>query len=472
MKKLFTAICIFPLFVTGQIMYQDVSNQKFSLGSYGRVGADWSFENGGSIGRRLNLNNMGSIGGRLEEQDYLELAPALHFSTSNNQDSTQINVQTRFAVYSNSLATFGNSSSSSLGGLTIAIPEIYAEAKNVGGKGLNVWIGARLYRGGDLHIADHFYFNDHSGQGYGIEYKNTRFCNLFVSSTDTSSSVPPYFYLNIATGTPSTALRQRSIFILEHDLHLSDNNMITMLAEAHYMANRNKENIEIPDSLDLVLDYGTDYGLVFGARLSSDLKGLREGSYNKLALRYGNRIANGGDGGMSRTWLTYGAPDLDKKSFAGAYSISLVDEVLFNFSEKYSLNAYIVLTSSMGAAASDSVAKTYYGKEVYNKKLDLTIGLREVYYVSDQFHLMGECHYSQRKEGNNDENAMVKFSIAPTYVPTGGKDFWARPHFRFIASAARYNDAAMKNLYSPYLAFVGEKRWGYYFGIKAEWWIW
>ena len=59
----------------GQIMYQIPTNKRVNVGSYGRVGVDWNFENGGSIGRRLNLNNMGSIGGRLEEQDYLEVVP-------------------------------------------------------------------------------------------------------------------------------------------------------------------------------------------------------------------------------------------------------------------------------------------------------------------------------------------------------------------------------------------------------------
>ncbi len=106
---------------TAQIAYQHVTNKNFSLGSYGRVGADWSFENGGSIGRRLNLNNMGSIGGRLEEQDYLELAPALHFS-GNPADSSSISVQERFAFYSRSLSLFGNSTSASIGGLTFAMP--------------------------------------------------------------------------------------------------------------------------------------------------------------------------------------------------------------------------------------------------------------------------------------------------------------------------------------------------------------
>ena len=27
-------------------------------------------------------------------------------------------------------------------------------------------------------------------------------------------------------------------------------------------------------------------------------------------------------------------------------------------------------------------------------------------------------------------------------------------------------------LNSPYLEFTGSKRWGTYFGVKAEWWIW
>ena len=47
------------------------------------------------------------------------------------------------------------------------------EARNIHGKELSIWVGARLYRGPDVHIADHFFFNDHSGQGFGIEYKKS-----------------------------------------------------------------------------------------------------------------------------------------------------------------------------------------------------------------------------------------------------------------------------------------------------------
>ena len=271
--KLIILLCLFPISGITQIAYQPISNKAFSVGSYGRVGVDWSFVNGGSIGRRLNLNNMGSIGGRMEEQDYLEVAPVLHFKPFKAEDKTEINVQLRFSLYSKSLSLFGNSSTSSLGGLTLSIPEIFAEARNINGSGVNVWAGSRLYRGPDVHIADHFYFNDHSGQGFGIEFKNSRFSTIFVSSTDTTSTLPPYFYLNIATGTPGVSLRQRVVFNYEQDIILTEKNMLTFLGEIHRMAGNDNglEATPYANDSNIILNYPTDYGYVLGLRLSSDI---------------------------------------------------------------------------------------------------------------------------------------------------------------------------------------------------------
>ena len=130
------------------------------------------------------------------------------------------------------------------------------------------------------------------------------------------------------------------------------------------------------------------------------------------------------------------------------------------------------MTASKGGADTNGLAKTYFGREVYNKKFDLTIGLRNEHFISDYFHLLTELHYSQRTDGDNPVASMTKFSVAPVLVPTGKRDVWARPHLRFVASAAYYNDYAKESLYSPYLQFAGEKQWGYYFGVKAEWWVW
>ncbi|WP_435132425.1 carbohydrate porin [Formosa sp. A9] len=467
-------VCI--LFFTekagAQINYEYAKNKSFYLGSYGRVGVGWSFDNGDAVGRSLNLLNMGSIGGRLEEQDYLELVPNLVFKPKEG-DSTEIHVQMRLSVYSTSLTSIGNSSTSSIGGLTFALPELYAEARNIRGKGLNIWIGSRLYRGADAHVADHFYFNDHSGQGVGVEYKKSRLAAIFVASTDTTSTLPPYFYLNIKTGTPSAALRQRTVFIGEHDFVINENNAITAMGEVHYMGNGDEENnITEAGDVEHAVNFPSDKGFVLGARYHRRLDKLKAGSFNDFTIRYGTGIANGGDGGLSKTWLTFGAPDSTSLSFKGAYSLAVVNNTVLNISDSYSVNAYAILTSSKGGAASNHRAPTYFDREVFNRKLDFTIGARNEFFISDFFHILGELHYSQRKDGENPNARMTKLSVAPVWVPTGKRDIWARPHLRFIMSLAHYNDFAKENLYSPYLQFAGEQRWGYYFGFKAEWWLW
>ena len=47
-----------------------------------------------------------------------------------------------------------------------------------------------------------------------------------------------------------------------------------------------------------------------------------------------------------------------------------------------------------------------------------------------------------------------------------GADGWADINCSFD------HGDSMESLYSPYLEFVGPKRWGHYLGVKAEWWIW
>ena len=83
-------------------------------------------------------------------------------------------------------------------------------------------MGARFFRGEDIHIIDHFYFDDHSAQGFGVQRKNTQFSIMFPASVDTTSSIPPYFYVNIVNGTPVLGLRNRSVYILEHVVPTKD----------------------------------------------------------------------------------------------------------------------------------------------------------------------------------------------------------------------------------------------------------
>jgi maltoporin len=446
---------------------QETKFKSFSIGTYGRVGANWSFDVQGALARTFNLNGMGMLGGRMEEMDYLELLTALHIPTFKSYINTEINIQVRMSAYNASGQLFGNVNTNSLGGIILGLPEIYAQAKQINGTPWSVWLGARLYRGGDIHIADYFYFDDLSAQGLGIEYGNTQFTILFVSAADTNSTLPPYFYVNTATGTPSLELRQRVVMALMHTYHFKGIHNIKLLAEFQRLADASAEI----DTLNTVLNYPSDIGWVAGIKHVMALPMLHDGSFNQISVRFGQGIANGGDGGMTRTWLTYGAPNLETQKFSKAYSLSITEHFLMNFSNTFALNGYMVYTKSHGAADTDHIAKTYFDREVYNMKTDFAAGLRSFYYFSNIFHLINEAHYALRKDGLNDPASVLKFSIVPTFVPTGERSAWARPHFRFIYTIAFYNQFAKENLYSPFLQAVGPKKIGQYFGIRAEWWI-
>lgn len=383
MKKHCTAIVIllFAVFITIHSTAQTTYNKLFSFGSYGRVGAGFSPAIQGNIGKSLNLNGMGSVGGRMEEADYVELLAALHFKTENDKsDTTLINVQARMAMYSSKGQLIGNVSSTSYGGVAFALPELYAEARNILGSQWSAWIGAKYFRANDIHIADHFYFDDHSTQGFGVTHKNTTLSVLFPGTVDTNSSVPPNFYVNIIDGTPRLGLRGRSLVVLEHIIPFDDNKQsIKLLAEYHHLADATAEDTAT------AFNYPSAGGWVLGVKHITTLQTAIPGSFNQVALRYGHGIANGNDGGNSKTWLTYGAPDLQTNKFSNAYSFSFAEHFLLNLKPKYSLNGYALFTKSHGAAESDGKAPDYFGREIFNRKTEYAVGVRNFWYIKNGF---------------------------------------------------------------------------------------
>ena len=226
-------------------------------------------------------------------------------------------------------------------------------------------------------------------------------------------------------------------------------------------------------------DFTTKYsypaanGYVVGAKYVNNFPTKIPGSFNSVSVRYGMGIANGGDGGSTRTYVTYGAPNLETNSFDKANSFAFTETFLWNMNEKYSLNGYAVYTKSRGASDSLDQAPDYLGKKMlFNRKQDIAFGARGTWYIKKWLHLLHELDFAWRKDGTQPFAQMTKISIAPTFVPTAIPDVWARPHIRRVYSLAHYNQFAADNLYSSYLAQSGVKSWGQYLGVKAEWWIW
>ncbi|SHM09436.1 maltoporin [Chryseobacterium contaminans] len=459
--------CILLMFISREINAQIIiTNKKFSLGTTGRIGAGYSPNADGKTGRQLNLNNQGSLGGRMDQGDYVDFLPAFHFSPVVNGDSTKstkIDMQARLSFYSG--GTFlGNVDSKSNQGMIIALPEAFVEARNIMGSHWDVWAGSRWLRYDDVHIADYFYFDDHSATGWGVRHKNTRFSMFFPAAIDTAASnSTPYSYTNVISGTKNLIYRQREVFVLEQTLPFKNTkHRLKLLAEFHHVEKSGENSVE---------QYPSDRGWVFGAKLNTDMATKIPGSFNQLSVRYGTGIANGGDNGNTQTWRTYGAPDEITKTYKGAYSLTIVEHFLWNISNRWSLNPYAVYTRSKGGATSNDKAADYYNREIFNRKTEFNTGIRATYYFNNWFHILSEFHYATRKNGTQDAASMMKLVLAPTIAPTSERSVWARPHIRFIAEVSRYNDQAMNSLYSPFLQQSGSKRLGTYFGIRTEWWF-
>jgi len=101
--------------LSGQIV---ITNKKFSFGTTGRIGAGFSPNSDGNTGQQLNLRNQGSLGGRLDQSDYVDFLPAVHFTPVVGKDSTKIDFQARLSFYSG--GTFlGNVDTKSTNGMIV-----------------------------------------------------------------------------------------------------------------------------------------------------------------------------------------------------------------------------------------------------------------------------------------------------------------------------------------------------------------
>lgn len=451
------ALCCIAISTKAQVV---ITNPNFSLGTTGRIGVGLSPNGEGNMWKPLNLSGQGSLGGRMEQNDYLDLLPAIHFTPKIiGKDSTNVTFQVRLGMYSANGQFVGNVSSRSNNGLTFILPEAFVEATNIMGSKWSAWAGSRFRRYDDIHISDYFYFDDHSAQGFGVKYKNTELTMLMPASTD-STGVYPYNYEVTVAGATNPAIRQRMVWIGEQSFHFKNNQTIKFLGEFHYVSK---------NSAAASKNYPSDNGWVAGIKYNSPFKTVKPGSFNQISARYGSGIANGGDNGNTFTWATYGAPD-DNGKYTNAYSFTMVEHFLLNLSNKFSINGYGVFTKSKGGSSSTNTDEYFNGKQLYNQKTDFVVGVRNFFYVTNWFHLIQEVHYAVRKDGDNPEASMWKFSLAPTLVPLGKRDPWSRPHIRLVGTVARYNDYARDHNYSPFLQ-INQKRWGSYIGVKTEWWL-
>ncbi|WP_255636438.1 carbohydrate porin [Hyalangium versicolor] len=425
---------------------------------YGRIGTAWNPQSGRFV-HGLSMNLLGNtLGGRLEEGDYLEPTLKLNIVKPVADDPTKpwfqlVLTPSMFPTNGSFITAFSNNFTDKL---RIELFQAYLETGNLV-PDLRIWVGTRFYRSTDIHIADYFFFNDLSAQGFGAKYKGLDLAVLMKTGG-------PLDVIN-ADDSTSSITRQRTVFVAQYVLPVQDKHSVTFMGQFHYLpAARATIGGEAAAPSDI--------GYVGGVKGRLD---LGNGSFNELALRVGGGIANGAFN-KSGTWDTQGLANEDGK-FSGALGFEAVDHFLFNVNPMFTLNAYALFQSSKGAADGPRLLGT-----ASNESSVFAAGVRTFVYFTDHFHLINELSYQTFKqeipEGVDDPGmpGEVKFSIAPTLVPSGERSAWARPHLRFIYTLAVYNEAARNAgaaglAVSPYIATFGPRTFGHYLGARAEWWF-
>ncbi|WP_394835348.1 carbohydrate porin [Pendulispora rubella] len=446
----------------------DITSDRVEFFQYGRMGIGWTKSGQVIQGQSMNLTG-GGLGGRLEEGDYIQPGVRFHLKKGESATDTTVDVVNDYEVFSNGAGILSDLANGEVGQLRILPQQFYVQAKNIFTPGLEIWLGSRLYRKNDIHIADYFYFNRLNGQGAGAIYTHPKFGEIDVAILEQTGS-NNFFRINAGApgGDPvyPYGYRARTIFVGQYKYPLPmRTSFVQALGEYHVVPRQQKQDEGTAANVN-----PPDWGAAFGLKLHLDFGG---DSFNDTSIRYGMRLANGAQSGGA-TYNTFGVTT-EEGTYKGAYGVEFVEHFVWDIDKIAGINGYFLAHYSTGARYDgiDPNAPAQPGGAAHNvnERLNYAFGIRPIIYLRDDFHLVTEATYQARKDENLAMGSAVKLSVVPTIVPAGGRSVWSRPHLRAIYTLGIYNKAAQDQLMSPFLQTVGETRLAHYVGLRAEWWF-
>lgn len=281
--------------------------------------------------------------------------------------------------------------------------------------GGSLWAGRRFYKRNDIHISDFYYWNQ-SATGFGLD--EVRIGDLkysYVFSRKDSVFQDPY--------------------INRHDFNVGG-----------FQSNPGGEvevgvsYIDKPDSRD------AHSGWAISAQHKQD--GFLGGA-NTVAVQYGE----GPGTGLGYT----GDPTLDSSD----KSWRVVEFFDWQLTPRFGGQFEVVYQKDTRADGDDQDW--------------LSLGVRPVYALSEQFKLVAELGHDQI-DAPDGTRKLSKFTFAPTWSPAG-PGFWQRPEVRLYYTYASWNEAAQRaasrmaagSALSDSGAF-GDALHGSNFGVQLEYW--
>ncbi len=418
----------------------------FSFGSYGRLqlGYDMADRPGAPV-------NVVGHGPRLVEGSYQELNFGYRMLDPRGADRTDAHLVTTLGFAEDLFHYTGRFSAS------IAVRNLYVEARNVLTRDLTVWFGSRMYRGDDLYLLDFWPLDNLNTLGGGLSYTIK---GLQLDLHAGANRLDNAYQLEVlrapsqdAQGTDQvTVERQRSVVSLRATYPVGPGQLRAYF-ERHDLPPGQRIIRESGEWQALPRDSGWVAGLQASGRffdaLSVSLVGKYAtglGAFGELTVPYGfalDRTVSGAQLGLVSLGATFDQP-------------------------RWALPVNGYFASFRDASGLDVNGRNYE---------EVVVNARPVVYLTDLIHLALDVSYQLRAphtlsaDGSHAlRPGVFQVGLMPMLVP-GGTGLWTRPAIRLIYAVRVLNEDARNQLYSTPDDPRNGRAVSQFIGAGVEWWF-
>jgi maltoporin len=423
----------------------------FSFGSYGRMIAAGDLH--GAPGRDANIVAHGS---RLDEGNYVELE--LRRDDYWNVTKTGTRLVATLAVADPVFHYTGNFN------IQMAVRNLYMETRGVGGSGLSIWAGSRMYRGDDIYLLDFWPLDNLNTVGGGVRYDftpNTYLAahyGLMQPSSDffLQSVSEPQPFNNPGAANVLVLNRQELIGSLKfsHIWRVGDTGGIKAVvhSELHQLP-AGQYQLNTPGVFE---GMPSNLGFVIGGQLGA-FTGKRDTHLN-LFVRYATGLAAYGD----FTTPSQLGPD---KTTSGAH------ELVVALGGNYEVGPFGLMLGAY--VRSFRNAATTLNFEDVDEGI---VALRPHFFIGELGGIALEGSYQVQQRGVIDPISgsgpftphLYRFGVIP-FISPGGRGDYSRPQFRVTYLVTSRSDSA-KLLYPTYDVF-SLRSIEQFLGFGVEWWF-
>ncbi len=422
----------------------------FSFGSYGRVVISSDLR--GHPGRPANLVAWGT---RIDDQTYTELE--VH-RDDEFQGGARTRVVATLAIQGPLFHESGSFNAS------IAVRNMYLEARDVLTRGLAMWVGSRMYRGDDIYLLNWWPLDNLNTVGGGARYDAGQHLTLAMHLG--SNRLDSSYQFQRITVVPRDGIGAASVVLLDRPRLIASfkgtfwlngrtapsGMKISLYGEGHSLPEGVRQNNETGQRELL----RSDGGYVVGAQLGA-YTGRRD-TFVNVFVRHAQGLAAYGDLAVP---YTVTASQTAQRALDTRVALS------GNFEHEF----FGVLAGAYLRYFRDADPSLFGRNDLWEG----TVVVRPTVWIGSHVGISGEASYQMQAfnmldaaTGRARTASAWRFGIIPFVTPAGRGNF-VRPHIRAIYAATLRDDGALR-LYAPEDPF-GRYNVEHYLALSCEWWF-